>query len=149
MSKEVQKKYWSVRTMDGRNIKFYPIFEVDDSLINQDKGIIGGEEVACRFIDVDFGDGKVTRFNFTDIYLFIYSCANEELRQQLQLRVERPIYEIPYELTFKLSTDEKAAGFAKRLVKLPVEELAMSYARSIAGKHLEKLSKQGAPITRK
>lgn len=148
MSKHVEKKYWSVRTADNKNIKFYPIFEVNEG-IDAEKGLVGGNEIECKFVDVDFGDGKQMRFNFMDIYMFMYACANEELRQQLNLRVERPIYEIPYELTFKLTTDEKAAGFAKRLVKLPVEELAMSYARSLAGKHLEKMSQKGAPVIRR
>lgn len=130
-----ERKVWKVRTVDQQTeITFSPVFEI--------KAPEGGDidpetkEVECRFVDIQFKDnkGKVNdlRMNYLDFFMFSYMCANEELRQQLQMRYERKAGQIPYEVTFSLSTEEKQIGIAKRLITLTVDEITMAIARSEA-----------------
>lgn len=155
MSKnKIQQKHWSVRTVNGnKNIHFLPIFEIDEAAVKRamDSGAvnINDKEVECRYVELDVGDGKILRFNFLDLFGFIYHCANEELRQQLSLRYERQLNYIPYDVDFKLSGQERQDGKARRRIQLPVDEISMAYAKSLADKHLMKLASKGAPLMRK
>lgn len=94
------------------------------------------KEVECTMINVKMVDKKgketIMDLGFQEIFMFIYYCCNEELRQALQLRQERKITELPYEVTFKLDKGEIEAGMAKRLIKLPVDEITMAAARANA-----------------
>lgn len=133
---ETEQKKWKVRTSDQtKEISFLPTFEVN-RMDKDETHMATDKDVECRFVDVEVSDekgGKIgMRMNFLDLYMFVYFIANEELRQSLQLRFERQITQIPYEVTFKISEEEKEKGIAKRLITLGVDEIAMAIARSDA-----------------
>ena len=135
---EIEKKKWKVRTADKtKEISFFPTFEVR-KMEKDEIHIATAKDVECTFVDLEFTDdnnpdGKVEmRMNFLDLYMFVYFIANEELRQSLQMRYERKMTQIPYEVTFKLDAEEKERGMAKRTITLGVDEIAMAMARSEA-----------------
>ncbi len=142
-----EKRHWDVRSVDGKTeIGFTPIFEIKAP----ENGDIDVEqkEVECRYIEVEIKkEGKVVHtftMNYLDYFMFAYMTANEELRQQLQMRYERQAGQVPYEVTFSLSPEEKETGIAKRLISLTVDEITMAIARAqarmMSGKaHLENL----------
>lgn len=133
---DIEQKKWKVRTADAtKEISFYPTFEVkkkQEDMI----GVASDKDVECSFVDIEITDDKGAvqsmRMNFLDLYMFVYFIANEELRQSLQMRRERKINNIPYEVTFKLDPEEIKRGMAKRLITLGVDEIAMAMARSEA-----------------
>lgn len=136
MKSNIDKKGWSVRTVDQKNnVWFYPFFES----VHQDQSIatLADREIECRYVDIVI-DGKNYRFNFLDLFMFVYYCANEELRQQLALRHERKVNYIPYDVTFKISKEEKERGSARRRIELPVDEIAMAVARNESMKYMQK-----------
>jgi hypothetical protein len=128
-------KTWRIKGSDGVEIIFRPIFVVKSMAEGQTKSSTN-MEVECTMMNVKMKDpdGKETTWDipFQEIYMFIYFCCNEEKRQQLQLQIMRQITEIPYEVTFKLDRGEMDSGMAKRLIKVPVDEITMSIARSEA-----------------
>ena len=141
---DIEKKGWKVHTADGKKeIKFIPIFQVKE--MAEGTQFAGGltKEVECRLVDIFVPDekGKEVNYqmNFTDLFMFVYMCAEEELRQQLQMRWERQSVNIPYEVTFKLSDDEIEAKMAKRLITLTVDEITLAIARAGANKLLKNL----------
>lgn len=123
-----KKKYWGIRSKEGKKLDFFPIFEQ-----NEESG-----EVETKFLQLKFqnekGQEETLTFNWLDIYMFIYFACNEELRQNLAARYERKINYVPYDVTIKLSDEEKASGMAQRRVELPVDELTMAIARNEAYK---------------
>ena len=133
---DIEQKKWKVRTADQtKEITFLPTFEIN-ALGKDETHIATDKDVECRFVDIEVSDekgGKIDlRMNFLDLYMFVYFIANEELRQSLQMRYERKITNIPYEVTFKLDEQEKERGMAKRMISLGVDEIAMAIARSDA-----------------
>lgn len=132
---EIKKKHWEVRSIDRKTeISLNPVF----MLVKPDGQDIDPEakEIECRYIEVEIKhEGNIKHsfvMNYLDIFMFIYMCANEELRQQLQMRYERKSGQIPYEVTFSLSEEEKNSGIAKRLITLTVDEITMAIARAEA-----------------
>lgn len=146
---EVQKdKGWVMTASDGVKLQLTPVFVIQGLKEGEIK-LAGDKEVECTMFHcvIRDRDGRETEMDiaFQEIFMFIYYCCNEERRQELQLRIQKQITEIPYEVTFKLDRGEIAAGMAKRLIKLPVDEIAMALARSesqlMAGKaNLSKLN---------
>ena len=142
---DVIKKGWKVRTANrDRELTFYPIFEVKQ--LPEGLMLAGGQnkEVECRYVEIHIprkkgGDDEILRLNFTDLYLFVYTCAEEELRQQLQMRWERQSVNIPYEVTFKLDEEEIQRKMAKRLITLTVDEITLAIARAGANKLMKAL----------
>lgn len=135
MSENEQKK-WKVRTADKtKELSFLPMFETKQLSAGQGYNSTD-KDVECLFVDLQLTDDKgqniEMRLNFLDLYMFVYFVANEELRQSLQLRYERQASQIPYEVTFSLSPEEKQSGVAKRLITLTVDEIAMAIARAQA-----------------
>lgn len=94
------------------------------------------DDVECTLVkcDLETSEGKKISFDipYQNLMMLIYFCANEEERQKMQIRIQRQITEIPYEVTFKLDKGEIEAGMAKRLIKLPVDNITMAIARSEA-----------------
>lgn len=130
-----EKRNWKVRDISGKiKVAFTPVFEIK----SPESGDIDVEqkEVECRYVEIEIKDdkGKETTLsmNYLDMFMFIYMCANEELRQQLQMRYERKAGAIPYEVTFSLSQEEKTTGVAKRLITLNVDDITMAIARAEA-----------------
>lgn len=141
---DIEKRYWKVRDASGKKqLKFLPIFKVSET--PDGTQYAGGltKEVECRLVDVIVPDekGRDVQFqvNFSDLYMFVYMCAEEELRQQLQMRWERQSVNIPYEVTFKLSQDEIDTKIAKRLITLTVDEITLAVARAASNKLLKNL----------
>jgi len=127
------KKSWSIYSKEGIKLDFLPVFEV-----NKDNG-----EVETRYLKLNFKDTKTKKeqeftFNWLDIYMFVYFTSNEELRQNLASRYERKVNYIPYDVTFKLTDEEKASGVIKKRIELPVDELQMAIARNEAFKMIKK-----------
>lgn len=139
MSETKAKKKWTTRTKLNEVVSFYPVF-----LINVDpEGVSSAgvptatdKDIECRFVEMTFteknGKERVLTFNFLDFFTFVYFVANEELRQQLQLRYERTINYLPYDVTFNLDAEEKISGVARRRIELPVDEITMAIARNEA-----------------
>ncbi len=134
-----KKTKWSVTDLLSKNkIDFTPVWQEKDEqnvdgLENPDAAT---KETECGFIevvakDVDGRDVKM-KFNYLDLYGFIYFIGNEELRRQLALRYERQIVYMPYEVTFRIDEEEKKAGLAKRRIELPIDEVAMAMVRARA-----------------
>lgn len=133
---KTEQKHWKVHDFSGKTIDFFPVFTVQDFDASK-VTVATTKEVECKEVKIRISDektGKDQDFNlgFQELFMFVYYCANEEIRRAMQLKQERKITEIPYELTFKLSKDEISAGMAKRLVRLPVDEITMAVARSNA-----------------
>lgn len=141
----IEKKAWKVRDASGKKeLQFLPIFQVQEinkAGIEYNDGLT--KEVECRLVDVIVPDEKGNpvqfQMNFSDLYLFVYMCAEEELRQQLQMRWERQSVNIPYEVTFKLDDQEIEQRMAKRLITLTVDEITLAIARAGANKLLKNL----------
>lgn len=143
---ELEQKKWKVRTADqSRELSFLPVFEITKKVEGESGSNLTDKDVECRYVDLELNDDKGNkmsmRMNFLDLYMFVYFIANEELRQQLQLRYERQTTQIPYEVTFKLDEQEKARGMAKRLITLSVDEITMAIARAGANELIGKGSK--------
>lgn len=136
----IQKKGWEVRTADNQfKVLFQPIFKINNLPDAPNSMIVATDkDVECRYVDVKYRDKKSTeqelRFNFLDLFMFMYTCCNEELRQQLNLRYERQFTKIPYNVTFNLSKEEQTSGKATRLIELELDEVAMAMARAEARK---------------
>lgn len=133
---ETETKHWSVKDFSGKKISFFPVFVVQD-FKSGEVTMTTNKEVECKEVKIRISDektGKDQDFNlgFQELFMFVYYISNEELRRNLQLRQQRNISEIPYEVTFKLSQDEIKAQMAKRLIKLPVDDITMAIARSSA-----------------
>ena len=116
-------KKWTIKSAEGTKFDFYPIFRVRNE----------ENDVECKDIKIKIGEKEHT-FDFINLYQFIYWCASEELRRGLQMRYERRINNIPYDVSFKLSDDEARDKFAKRRISLPIDELSMAIARNEAFK---------------
>lgn len=127
----VKKKQWRLASLNGEGkLDFFPLFEM-----SKDTGELETRFLELRFLD-ERGKEKTMRFNWLDIYMFVYFTCNEELRRNLAARYERNVSYIPYDITLQLSDEEKATGIAKRRVELPVDELQMAIARNEAFKLL-------------
>lgn len=136
MKEANETKHWEVRDFSGKTITFFPVFTIQDFEAGKIT-VATDKEVECKEVKIRISDektGKDQDFNlgFQELFMFVYYCANEEIRRALQLKQERKITNIPYEVTFKLSKDEIQAGMAKRLISLPVDEITMAIARSSA-----------------
>lgn len=116
-------KTWTIKSGNGDKFKFTPVFETSPD----------GQDVECKDIIITVKD-KDYKFNFINLYQFMYFAASEELRQGLAMRYQRRVNRIPYEVIFKLSEDEIRAKFAKRRIELPIDELTMAIARNEAWK---------------
>lgn len=135
----IEKRGWKVRTFDGlKELFFQPIFRIKDAKKDAENALVQAtdKDVECRFVDLEIPDDKGNkvnfRLNFLDLFMFIYTICNEELRQQLNLRYERQYTRIPYQVSFKLTPEEMGSGTAQRLIELEVDEIAMAMARSQA-----------------
>lgn len=133
------KKYWRVGDINGGGqVEFLPVFKA-----NEETG-----DIETRYVEIRSrnkkGDEHTITLNWLDLYMFVYFACNEELRQQLAQRYEREVKMIPYDVTIKVSDEEKATGIAKRRVELPVDELTMAIARNEAWK-LFMLNKSKSP----
>lgn len=130
-----ETKKWKVQASDGVEVTFYPVFVTQDI---PDGQVMTGQtkEVECKFVHMHMQgpDGSKVEMDigFQELFMFIYYCASEEKRQELQLRQMKHISQIPYEVTFKLDSNEIEAKMAKRLIQLPVDEITMAIARSEA-----------------
>ena len=135
MDEVTKDKGWQIRASDGVEIKFTPVFVVKQLQPGQ-MTVVTDKDVECTMVHVEMRQsGKedlVMDLGFQELFMFVYFCCNEELRQALQLRQQRQITEIPYEVTFKLDKGEIEAGMAKRLIKLPVDEITMASVRADA-----------------
>lgn len=133
---KTEQKHWKVHDFSGKEITFLPVFTVQDFEPGKVK-LATNKEVECKEVKIRIYNEKTKTdqdFNlgFQELFMFVYYCANEEIRQALQLRQERKITNVPYEVTFRLSKDELSAGMAKRLISLPVDDITMAIARSNA-----------------
>lgn len=134
-----ERKFWKIKSAEGNELKFFPIFIVNDET----------KEVECRVLEITFEDrGKERKFTFDwlNIFMFVYYTANEELRQQLASRYERKVNYIPYELTIPVTPEDARMGNVKRRVELPIDEVTMAIAREEAWKiFLRNKDKVGDP----
>lgn len=133
---ETESKHWDVHDFSGKKISFFPVFTVQDFKPGEIK-LATNKEVECKEVKIRISDektGKDQDFNlgFQELFMFVYYISNEELRRNLQLRQQRNISHIPYEVTFKLDSNEIKAQMAKRLIRLPVDDITMAIARSSA-----------------
>lgn len=126
-NKTKSKKYWRIVSKEGTKLEFFPVFEVSPD---------GDKQIEARYLEMRFedkeGEYKTFTFDWLNMYMFIYYTANEELRRNLAIKYERKVNMIPYDVTFKISEDEKQQGIAKRRIELPVGELEMAIARDEA-----------------
>lgn len=134
MSNKVEKKNWKIRSKEGEEINFFPVFDVIEK--PEDTSALSGD-LECSHIQIKAGDKTMT-FNYLDLYMFLYFISSEELRINLAKRYERNISMIPYEVSFTLDREEKEKGFAKRLIQVPVDEISMVYARGKANEMLNR-----------
>lgn len=133
----MKKGTWKIKSAQGDVFEFLPVFEVKEADNN------GPGEVECKEIRVKVKD-KDYSFNFTNLYQFIYFVANEELRQGLLQRITRKVFNLPYEVTFRLTDEEVRNKMAKRRIELPVDEVTMAIARNEAWKMMPQVTKHVA-----
>lgn len=130
---KIKKKSWSIHSLEGIKLDFFPVFEA-----NKENG-----EIETRFLNLKFKNPETRKeqeinLNWLDIYMFVYFACNEEKRQNLALKYEREVKYIPYDVTIRISEQEREQGLVKRRVELPVDELQMAIARNEAFKILQK-----------
>lgn len=140
MKEEIETKKWKVQMSDSIEATFFPVFVTQDLA----PGVVmsgQGKEVECKLVHVQLKQGENIvegDIGFQELFMFVYYCANEEMRQNLQMRQQKQVSQIPYEVTFKLTEEEAREKMAKRLISLPVDEIQMAIARSgaqlVAGK---------------
>lgn len=139
MSEQVKKaeKAWHLKASDGVEITLLPIFVVRDEIQDQEVRVATNKEIECTMFHVTMknhntGQEMIMDIPFQEVFMLVYFCANEEIRLALQMRQEKKISYIPYEVTFKLTESELKDKMAKRLIRLPIDELSMAIARADA-----------------
>ena len=133
------EKKWSVTDLESKQkVGFQAVWEEKDEQNTDglENPEVAKKEIECAFIEITSKDAQGNdvklKFNYLDLYGFVYFIGNEELRRQLALRYERQIVYMPYEVTFKIDEEEKAAGIAKRRITLSIDEVAMAMVRARA-----------------
>jgi len=131
-----KKKDWQVKDLLTNNkVQFVPVWEeTETNTDGLENPADAKKEIECNYVEVtakatDGTDLKL-KFNYLDLYGFIYFIGNEDLRRQLALRYERDIIYMPYDVSFRISDDEKTSGYAHRRIELPVDDVAMAIARA-------------------
>lgn len=128
-----EKKYWGIASKEGVKWEFYPIFEFDQV----------EDRVECKWVEIRIDDKKVYTFHFTELWMFVYFCGNEEIRRTLEMRQERKISYVPYQVDFNLTNEEKERGKASRLIQLPLDEVNIYIAKQFAMDALHRLGPDG------
>lgn len=130
---------WSVTDLNSeRKVDFFPVFQEkeDQETDGLENPAEAKKETECAFIEITAKDAEgkemKMKFNYLDLYGFIYMTGNEELRRQLALRYERKIVYVPYNVSFKLDASEKRKGYAHRRIELHLDEVAMAMVKSKA-----------------
>lgn len=134
-----KKTTWSVTDLNSKDkVDFVPIWQEkeDQEIGGLENPADSKKEVECAFIEINAKDidGKELKmkFNYLDLYGFIYMTGNEELRRQLALRYERKIVYVPYNVSFKIDASEKRKGYAHRRIELHLDEVAMAMVKAKA-----------------
>ena len=117
------KKKWTTKTIEDKKVDFFPMFEVDWKT----------QDVNCQKLMMRI-DGSDYTFNYDLFLMLCYTIANEEQRKRFANIEMRGVSEIPYDVTFKISKEEKEKGIAKRRITLPVDELIINLASQEAMK---------------
>lgn len=138
---EIKKKYWRIDSKEGTKMEFFPVFEV-----NKESG-----EVECRYVEIRTRDNetdqpKIMTLDWLNLYMFVYFCCNEQMRQGLAMRYEKKVNYIPYDVQIKVTPEEARDGFLKRRIELPVDELTMAIARNEAYMMMNKMLKNGGKL---
>ena len=116
------EKKWTIKALNNKKLDFYPTF-VPDLQGNVSAVTVRIKENENEYI-----------LPYENLLMFVYFVGNEEQRRKLALIEGKTIREIPYNVTFKLSDDEKKSGTAKRRITLTIDELIASYCRNEAQK---------------
>ena len=105
-SSHKETKKWEIKDIAHRErFEFFP-----ESVVTEQTD---GVDVEPRFVHVKIGE-KTYTFNWLDLYMFVYFCSTDSMRQKLAIIAERKVEYIPYELSFVLSPEEKRSGTAHR-----------------------------------
>ena len=115
-------KRWRLKSKDGKVLNFYPEFRVNAQ-----------GDVECTEVRIKEGENGYV-LNYLDLHMFVYFIGNEEQRLKLANFQTKQIREIPYDVEFKITKQEKLDGFAKRRITLQIDELAMVVAKQEAQK---------------
>jgi len=128
---DASKKAWKLKSLDGKSLRIRPYFQ------KTEKG-----DVECQTVNFKVDDE--TEFTM-DYRLFLNFCiivGNEEHRRKLMAIQTRQIRKIPYRVDFKLSKEEREAGFCKRDFEVTVDELIAAYCQQEAIKwNIKRLNK--------
>ena len=106
----METKSVKIQTKNGVVTTFTPFYEENEL-----------KETLCDNVLIEI-KGEKYYFNYLDLQIFCYMVGNEEQRMKLANFQSRKIREIPYDVEFKLSVEEKINGTAKRRIMLPVDE---------------------------
>jgi len=117
-----ETKKWRLKTKNGKVLDFRPRF------ISNIKG-----DTLCDLVTIKEGNNEFI-VNFLDLVLFCYFVGDEEVRRKLTNIQTKTVREIPYNVTFKISDNEKKSGIAKRRIILTIDELISAYCRNEAQK---------------
>ena len=122
---DIVKKTWRVGPLTLR-----PVFEVIESKDETKKQDVRCVKVGLQ-VDVPEGQEQPSEVivDFDQIYQFVYFCGAEEVRRDLMQIVMRPVTYVPYDVTFRLTSEEMKSGVANRRVELPVDAITMALAR--------------------
>lgn len=118
----MKKKEWKLKTKNDKTLTFFPKFGVNEE-----------KETICQTVIMREGDNEYI-INYLDLMMFCYFIGSEEHRMKLANTELKKVREIPYDVTFKISQDEKKAGIAKRRIVLTIDELIAAYCRNEAMK---------------
>lgn len=134
--KEKVKKNWKLQSKDGAVFSFFPVFEYSKE----------NDFVDCELVEVEIEnkDGTTAKhtFHYLELYLFIYFCANESIKRTLEMRYERKIKHIPYDVSFKLTKEEMDSGIAKRRIELQMDEVQWFIAKQEAMEMIKNMGPQ-------
>ena len=125
MSNKETKK-WSIKTLEGKKVDFFPVFVANEK---------GDAECIKVILKID---GENYTFPYLEILMFCYMIGNEEQRRKLTNIQFKKVTYLPYNVSFKISEQEKKEGMARRRIELPVDNIIASYFKGEAQKAIFK-----------
>jgi hypothetical protein len=117
----ISKKVWNIKSKEGKSLKFIPHFKVG-------RGEEGQDEVLAERLEI-YVDNERFTMHFEELMMFVYMVGNEEQRQKMANYYRRDIQYIPYNVTFKITPEEKEIGIAKRRIELPIDKAIIFFER--------------------
>ena len=111
------KKKWTLVSKNNKKLDFYPHFIADKE-----------DKTHCDTVTIKEGENEYV-INYLDLFLFVYMIGEFEQRRKLANFKSKKVRKLPYDVSFKLSEEEKSKGVANRHIVIPVDDIIMAMAQ--------------------